>query len=391
MTSNNASEPVLYDFKKLNELSIKFEKTFASRLNSVKNIYSDKTFNEFKGSDNKIFQFELLELSKLQKLIKARVTKFGLLLSEFYKMKDGKFQCNLEKVGKALYQEYLELQNNFYYSISVLKCIKTLEVTEGKNLDRVGYSSFMVANIEESLYTLFVVFEEMNILYIKYLDFNDGLEKNQEDKLKVLNNEKLLIIGKVWAINDHLISISTNWKKLFSEKLTTYGIQLIEDIIEEIDQFKANPQDFINIDNDPFGIETDYESEGGSDFEKTLTREQSENIEKSVEIFDTNFMNKLKLIKLLLTTSKKFIQGITESQLEKDGNNIYIILDKLNISFKDIVKQLDVVTLDIMENQVCDLSKLNPVIGTFKKQLKLISNNKNYEKFINTWNIKFSE
>ena len=395
MASTVSTTPVTYDFNKLNELCIKFEETFSKKITSIDDIYIETSFNEFKGSDQKIFQFELLELVKLQKLTKARVTKFGLLLSEFYKKQDNEIKCFLEKVAKALYEEYFELQNNFYYTISVLKCIKKLEIKddESKTLERVGYPSLMIKNIEESIFALYTVLKDTDNLYKKYLSFNDNIKDKKEADLTLLNDEKLLLIGKVWAINDHLVSLSNNWKQLYTSLLTNFGTKLIEDIMEEINEFKENPEDFINQnDDDPFGINIDYDSEEEEKEDETLTNEKAEEIEKSKEIFDNNFINKLKLIKLLLATSKKFIKDITDSQLEKDGNTIYLNLNEIIKTTKEIVKQLDTITIEIMENQVYDLSELNPLVNSFKSELKSISNNnKNFEKFIVTWNIKYNE
>lgn len=323
-------------------------------------------------------------------MIKARATKFGILLSELYKAGNGKINCFLEKTGKAIYQEYSELQSNFYYSLSILKCIKKLEIDDEENskLTRVGYPSLMTKNIEESLFSLFTVLKDMNNLYRKYLVFGDAIAERESCDLKKLNEEKLLLIGKIWAINDHLVSLSGNWKKLYTDLLTNYGVKLIEDILDEIKEFRENPEDFIGgNDDDPFGLNSDSEDE----IEATLSLEQSQNIDRSLEIFETSFVNKLKLIKLLISTTKRFIADISVPQLEKEGNVTYLNLNRLVKSVKDIVKQLDGITIDIMEQQKCDLSELSVLLTSFKKQLKLVSNsNKNYDKFIDTWNIKYS-
>lgn len=393
--SNNVNEmAATFDLSKLNELYVKFEETFTKKITSVTDVYNDATFSEFKGSDLKVFQFELLELVKLQKLIKARVTKFGLLLSELYKSENNEIKCFHDKVNKALYEEYLELQNNFYYSISVLKCIKHLEINndETKMLERVGYPALLIKNIEENLFTLYTVLREMNKLYKNYLLFSKNLENKNETELTALNNEKLLLVGKIWTITDTFSLLSNNWKKLYTDLLTNFGVKLIEDIMEEIKEFRENPEDFINQnEEDPFGINSDFASDE-EQLEETFTDEQSQQVEKAIEIFDKSFINKLKLIKLLFTTTKKFIQDITVLQLEKQGNVIYSNLHKLISTMKEIVKQLDSITIDVMENQELNLSELNPLVNAYKRQLKLISNsNKNFEMFINTWNIKYNE
>ncbi|CAI8492895.1 unnamed protein product [Hanseniaspora opuntiae] len=323
----------------------------------------------------KHFNLSSLELAKLQKLIKARTTKVGLLFSELYKTQSDKsIKCHIDKVGKALYQEYSELSNSFFFTLSMLKCMKKLEIgyDEDFNKNKVGYPILIIQNLEQII--LFSVCD-----------------------LKTLNDSKLLLIGKIWNLNDSVVSLSTNWKKIYTDTLTDFGSRIIEDISEEIKLFKSHPEEFMNQDDDdPFGINSDFsDEEAESDSlakDETLTAEKSNEISKSIELFDKNLSVKLTLIKLLINTSKKFIKDITNKQLEKDGNLIYLNLNKLTRTTKAICKYLDSITIQVIEEQVCDVEELNKFIKDYKKELKIISNNNpNFDKFINTWDIKYAE
>ncbi|SGZ40120.1 uncharacterized protein HGUI_02320 [Hanseniaspora guilliermondii] len=386
-----------YDFNKLQTLFIAFRENFSSKINTIEDIYNNDHFSPYDSSSNQTFQFEFQELAKLQKLIKARTTKVGLLFSELYKIQSDKsIKCHIDKVGKALYQEYSELSNSFFFTLSMLKCMKKLqigyeEVLEIKN--KIGYPILIIQNLEQIILSLFISLNDLNDLFQKYINFN----KNQEGDLKILNDNKLLLIGKIWNLNDSVVNLSTNWKKIYTDTLTDFGTRIIEDISEEIKLFKSNPEEFINQnDDDPFGINSDFSDEDAdSDSlakDETLTAEKSNEISRSIELFDKNLSIKLTLIKLLINTSKKFIKDITNKQLEKDGNLIYLNLNKLTRTTKTICKHLDTITIQVIEEQVCDVDELNKYIKNYKKELKIISNNNpNFDKFINTWDIKYAE
>ncbi|KAL6930704.1 hypothetical protein ACO0R3_003825 [Hanseniaspora guilliermondii] len=386
-----------YDFNKLQTLFIAFRENFSSKINTIEDIYNNDHFSPYDSSSNQTFQFEFQELAKLQKLIKARTTKVGLLFSELYKIQSDKsIKCHIDKVGKALYQEYSELSNSFFFTLSMLKCMKKLqigyeEVLEIKN--KIGYPILIIQNLEQIILSLFISLNDLNDLFQKYINFN----KNQEGDLKILNDNKLLLIGKIWNLNDSVVNLSTNWKKIYTDTLTDFGTRIIEDISEEIKLFKSNPEEFINQnDDDPFGINSDFSDEDAdSDSlakDETLTAEKSNEISRSIELFDKNLSIKLTLIKLLINTSKKFIKDITNKQLEKDGNLIYLNLNKLTRTTKTICKHLDTIIIQVIEEQVCDVDELNKYIKNYKKELKIISNNNpNFDKFINTWDIKYAE
>lgn len=390
------SKADVYDINRLQTLFIAFRENFSTKINTIEDIYNNDHFSPYDSSSNQTFQFEFLELAKLQKLIKARTTKVGLLFSELYKTQSDKsIKCHIDKVGKALYQEYSELSNSFFFTLSMLKCMKKLEIgyDEDFNKNKVGYPILIIQNLEQIIFSLFVSLNDLNDLFLKYLKFN----KDQEGDLKTLNDSKLLLIGKIWNLNDSVVSLSTNWKKIYTDTLTDFGSRIIEDISEEIKLFKSHPEEFMNQDDDdPFGINSDFsDEEAESDSlakDETLTAEKSNEISKSIELFDKNLSVKLTLIKLLINTSKKFIKDITNKQLEKDGNLIYLNLNKLTRTTKTICKHLDSITIQVIEEQVCDVEELNKYIKDYKKELKIISNNNpNFDKFINTWDIKYAE
>ncbi|KAF0273783.1 hypothetical protein FOG51_01354 [Hanseniaspora uvarum] len=391
-----------FDFNKLQTLCIAFNENFSSKINVIEDVYANEHYPTFESPSNQVFQFEFLELAKLQKLIKARTTKAGLLFSELYKVQSDKsIKCHLDKVGKALYQEYYELSANLFFSLSMLKCMKSSEVgfeeDSIKGKTKIGYPVLVLQNIEQIIFALYINLKDFNDLYEEYIKFNDLLQEKKDSDLKKLNDKKLLLIGKVWNLNDTLITLSTNWKKIYTDTLTDFGTRIIEDIAEEIKLFKSDPEDFINQnDDDPFGINSDFsDEETESDSlakDETLTAEKSNEINKSIEIFDKNVSVKLALIKLLINTSKKFIKEITNKQLEKDGNLIFLNLNKLIKTTKTICKHLDSITIQVIEEQNCELQELNKSIANYKKELKIISNNNpNFDKFIKTWDIKYAE
>lgn len=266
-----------------------------------------------------------------------------------------------------------------------------------KGKSKIGYPVLVLQNIEQLIFGLYHNLKDFNDLYEQYIKFDNIPSDKQESELKKLNDKKLLLIGKIWNLNDSLVSLSTNWKKIYTDTLTDFGTRIIEDIAEEIKLFKSNPEDFLNQDDDdPFGINSDFsDEEAESDSlakDETLTAEKSNEINISIELFDKNLSIKLTLIKLLINTSKKFIKEIENKQLEKDGNLVYLNLNKLTKTTKTICKHLDSITIQIIEDQTCELQELNKAISLYKKELKVISNNNpNFDKFIKTWDIKYAD
>lgn len=240
------------------------------------------------------------ELAKLAKLIKAHSTKVGIIFKPE----------NLKKDKNAALSTLKKLPETTVLLMSVISQLKPSVLS---NL----YYNEITSTVKLLL--------EVIINFVNELEL---LVKDEQQS----SNERLVSVGQVWTNCDLLSGLAEGGKIAFLASKTKQSIAIVGDGLEEFEEWAENPEAF---DDDPFLLSDEDEEE---EIEKAPVP-ASDNDE--VLVFAKKWAQKIKLIKLLLTSLTRSLPTSTSGQNIDDIYNVQ----------KTLVVNVDKFILDLMLEQ----------------------------------------
>ncbi|SCU90523.1 LADA_0F04720g1_1 [Lachancea dasiensis] len=319
------------------------------------------------------------ELIKLSQIIKAQTTKIGIISHP------AKFHANLDAAGKEL----KEFSNTIFFLVSLVPLFYQgkfpkyfIDLLDSNILGLLnGVSGFC-----DDLDQLVSSHNAMNSS-----DITPGPSTQDEDDSS--GSTRLLSVGKIWASCDLLNDIGTNGNLGLLNKRIQISAKLVTDTLNELEEWLVEPH--VETD-DPFGI-----GSGSEDEENELEDEDNdaglgESVPPGLIGYVQKWQNKLKMIRLLLSSFSKSIASNDYKGKEPSAQQ----LDKLNDLHALIVEETDELIsttfmagqdFDADDDEIIELaSNLNT---TVRQMVQIIKNlNKSDEKkgkWIQVWDTKY--
>lgn len=285
------------------------------------------------------------ELAKLAKLIKAHTTKVGIIFKPE----------NLKKDKNAALGTLKKLPETTVLLMSVMPQLKPSEL-----------SNLFYNEITSTVKLLL----EVIINFVNELEL---LVKDEEQH----SNERLVSVGQVWTNCDLLTRLAEGGKIAFLASKTKQSIAIVGDGLEEFEEWAENPEAF---DDDPFLLSDEEEED---EIEKVPIPESDS---EEVLIFAKKWAQKIKLIKLLLTS---LTRSLPTNTLGKNIDDIY------NVQ-KTLVVSVDKFILDLMlEQEPAEVKEIGDAIdeGCFKI-MKIVkdanSKSESKVKWVTAWHAKYT-
>lgn len=312
----------------------------------------------------------LEELTKLAKLIRAHTTKVGIVFKPE----------TLSKETNAAYDTLLKLSESLVLIISILSQLKADEISD------MFYS--------EILHTVGLLIESNSQFADELADMEARAnQENENSEVSKSKNEneidgRLVSVGKIWSNCDALTKLLNDGELGLLSKKIKQSITLIEDGLDEFEEWAENPDDF-DLDDDPFGF-SDDESEDDLDappVNNTTETEQTENNKVLVD-FAQLWLSKFKLIKLLLISITRSLPSVTSGDvINKTYDNQRLIVHKIDKLIVDLMlnKEVD----DECKLTAEDIAKICYRLVKIVKDVNKSSENK--VKWCVAWDSKFKE
>lgn len=315
-------------------------------------------------------QHPLTELEKLLELMKAQITKVGIV----YEPK------TLKKQTDAAHSTAADLSRTFVLYMSAVSQMSMVKVSK-MFLDEIVDSS------RKLVLTALEFVEELRNLYKESkADAEESDKKNEGE-----SSSRLLSIGKLWSLCDSTKALIGGGELKVLELKVRLSLSLIEDGLEDFTEWAENPEEV--DDEDPFGLEEDFSDEENetNDAEESNSlngdEKESESF-KNLRDYSKNWVQKLKLIKLLLLSIKKSVPSIIQ------GSDI----DRLHSLEASIASDIDMLIAELMMNRVLDhrveshAKKVDDECFSIIKILKdLNKSDESKVKWCGSWNTKYTE
>lgn len=304
------------------------------------------------------------ELYKLIKLIKAHVTKVGIIFKP----------NNLKKDPNVAYNTLEKLSETLVLLISLIQLFKIKE----EEISKIFYDEIF-NNVKNLIVSINQLSNELMIIF----DQDNGDDEDTDDKEEVSDDGRLVGVGRIWSNCDALIKLLDEGAVgLLSNKIKQ-SILLLDDGFEEFKEWAENPQD---MDDDPFGFSDDDEDDDGEEEEDGYVNEEPPVDNSEISKFALKWVKKIELIKLLISSFKKSIPKTTSGQLIDEINSIQLKL--INLIDKFIMNLMLDTTIDdeILKNtkeitlQANKLSKIG---------ISIHSSDDKKSKWYETWINKF--
>lgn len=303
----------------------------------------------------------LAELVKLASLIRAHSTKVGIIYEP----------SKLRTQTDAASSTVSEFSKSMVAYISVLSQLDPAQVSNLFYGEILSKSRHLVgASVS--------FFEELKKL--KATADLEGLASSEESE--PATDHRLLSVGKLWNVCDDIASLINLGNLKFLQQKTKVQLSLIEDGLDEFEEWAENPEEM--DDEDPFGLESLDDDEPPSSEPEVLSPADLENLSK----FSKHLLQKFKLVKLLLLSINKSLPSITA------GSDI----DEVYRSQSAIVRESDSLIVELMMNckvsaAVYDHSNAMDR-ACFRIASVLRKSNKGADskiKWLGSWELKFHE
>lgn len=297
----------------------------------------------------------LEELSKLSKLIKAHTTKVGIIFKPE----------TLKNQNDAAFSTLLKLSETIILIVSIIPQL------DSKKLSQI---------YQDELVNVLRLIIHANVNLAKELRNLSSEDSNENE-----SNDRLISVGQIWSSCDELLLLIQKAPLGYLSDKTKQTISLIEDGLEEFEEWAENPEDF--DDEDPFGF-SDDESDEEEETPTDSKDEEDEPKDKSKLIeYSKKWLSKIKLIKLLL---KSLAKSLPSSTPGTQIDNIYQVE-------RQLVKSVDQIIVDLMLDQQVDeeteeyATQIDKACAKIVKIVKQANSNENKIKWCNDWHSKYNE
>lgn len=286
------------------------------------------------------------ELTKLAELIKAHTTKVGIIFNPEV----------LKKLPQGAYTTLQKLSETTVLLVSVVAQLSPKELSD------ILYNEILLC-VQQVLASTILLVDQLILLDSE----NDG-------KVAVESDGRLVSVGKVWASCDSLCKVVEEGKLGVLNRKFKLSILLIEDGLDEFEEWAEDPEQV----DDPFGFSDSEEEEP--------VAEMDEEVKQQLIQFSQAWAKRFKLIKLLLISVSKSLPSVTSAE---HINTIYQ-------AQKDVVASVDKMIVDLMincrvskeiEQYGIDITKNCNVILKIVKDIN--KSNETKVKWCETWSEKF--
>ncbi|ODV84721.1 hypothetical protein CANARDRAFT_28868 [[Candida] arabinofermentans NRRL YB-2248] len=337
---------------------------------------TDKASEEGLLASSKL-ETPVLELPKLAKLLNMHATKIGLV-----------FKPPLDPSSHTA--RYTELENASKTMILLYSLLSQL-INEKET-----YSSLFVGQCVEvcrGLTTNFIsLSSEVAILMNNTIEETEDKEaEEQEQEQEQEGKDRLISIAKIWESCDSI----QNLVKLGSAGILKGKLkganQLVNDALEEFEEWVEDPTSGFNDDDDddPFQLNRGFDEPTTKD--NNTDDEDEDEVDEELLKFAKIWVQKVKLIKLLLTSLDKSIPA------NKYTTKFSSRVDLLNSYQSSISEVLDDVVGSIIYEQDLEAAiesseKLKTVCSKIVTSVKELNNSDPKRcKWLDTWQVKFLE
>lgn len=325
----------------------------------------------------------LEELQKVTKLIKAHTTKVGIIFKPEV----------LEKETETSFNTLQKLSESIVLLVSLVAQLNPNDISQ-IFFDEIVYCINEILRSNIQLVDQLMVLEHISD---PYNDANDGQDSG-DGGVNVPGVEtsdgRLVSVGKVWSSCDGMIKILQDGRLGVLRVKFKQSIGLIEDGLDEFDEWAENPEEF--DDDDPFGLDDSEEDEEEQEEQANPpssgkgdeTDDEDTEIKRNQLItVSKSWLNKFKLIKLLLTSTSKSLPSVTS------GDTINIIYQ----AQKDIVNLIDKLIVELMMNGLTPSGKqygdgITKNCNTILKVVKEVNkSNDTKVKWCTSWQSKYQD
>lgn len=306
----------------------------------------------------------LEELVKLIKLIRAHTTRVGIIFEP----------SKLKKQTDAAYNTVSELSKSFVLYMSALAQLSPEKISNLFYQEIVKVSGDLVATASK-------FGEELKKL--------EELEADNEDEIKENEvNPRLVSVGKVWSLCDDIVKLILSGNLKFLELKTKMHLTLIEDGLDEFEEWTENPED---VGDDPFGFDDDFSDDEETKVPAADSEEEEEEPKEDKQAlvaYSKQWLQKLKFVKLLFLSINKSLPTIPA------GSDI----DDIYRAESTILREVDKLIVDLMMNQVLDEDVEDHASNIDKACYRIVAivrnaskNNEAKVKWCGSWETKYKE
>ncbi|EGV63110.1 hypothetical protein PSN45_004621 [Yamadazyma tenuis] len=326
----------------------------------AKSLETKKSMEEIKSAQ---VSDPLDELTKLSKLIKAHVTKVGIIFKP-------------DILQKQVESSYNTLQKLSESNVLLISLAAQLDPNQ---LSRIFYDE-IIDRIKQILLSNTYLVQQLMIIE-KTIEANDDGEQVPVSPLEETDG-RLVSVGKIWSCCDGLAKVVADGKIGVLNSKFRQSIDLIEDGLEDFAEWVENPEAF--DDEDPFGFTDDEES----DEDDGATPPETDENKQELKDYGKLWLARFKLVRLLLTSISKSLPSVTS------GDTINIIYQ----AQKAIVSNVDKLIVDLMMSSRIDAdteSYAGEITRNCRNLIKVVRDvNKSNEakvKWCDTWDTKFNK
>ena len=226
----------------------------------------------------------LEELDKLAKLIRAHTTKVGIVFKPE----------TLIKSTDAAFNTLQKLSESLVLIISLVSQLKSKIISDMFYKEILNSVRLLIESNSQFA-------DELTTME---LDTSEGSEtqapaSHSENGI----DGRLVSVGKIWSNCDALSKLVKDGELGVLSKKIKQSIILIEDGLDEFEEWAENPDDF-DMDDDPFGFSDDESEEEDAPPTNEIPEKENGNKEGKENLieFSQLWLSKIKLIKLLLTS-----------------------------------------------------------------------------------------
>ncbi|CAH2353623.1 hypothetical protein CLIB1423_11S03950 [[Candida] railenensis] len=233
----------------------------------------------------------LEELSKLVKLIKAHTTKVGIIFKP----------STLVKETSTAYNTFQKLSESITLMVSVLHQLEPKVISDIFYDELIDVARLLLGSAKTLVHELSQFTEEIGA------EENEGDEGDDNEV-----NSRLVSIGQIWSHCDSIGKIiSLGSLGVLGQKLKR-SIGFIDDGLEDFEEWAKDPQD---LGDDPFGFGDDEEEEEDENEEDDGAPSGLSASELDIlSEYSTAWVQKFKLIKLLLTSITRSLPELTSGE-----------------------------------------------------------------------------
>lgn len=320
------------------------------------------------------------EFLKLISLIRAHTTKVGIVFKPH----------TWDKEPEAAFNALESLSKSVIFLLSLCSQLKPTMISRLFHTEVIDATRSLIDSIYSLSTELLALVHQENT---KSDTFAEAKEMRQADDE---SNIRLISVGKIWSNCDSLEELVKGGSLGVLTKKLKQSLALVNDGLDEFEEWSKDPDAFED-DDDPFGFDSNSDSEESDDEQKDLIHDKDSDTESlskksndkaKLQEFAQLWLSKIKLIKLLLSSLAKSLPSLSSEK----------IIDDINDCQKEIVSLIDKLIVTLMLDKYVDddcIEYTKKIEIDCKDIIKMVESASNGDekkiRWCEAWNTKFSE